>query len=129
MDQGKIVVVTTQVQNEGSDLAVYNVGHRLKRDLGVLESYDMTIEAAVAKLMWALAQTRDSRAVAALFYTPLWHRTSSAGQNSNVPGQKDRGHFLCLCWGLWRRGGTPAAPGKIGRRRGLAPWGRGSRRW
>lgn len=24
-----------------------------KRDLGVLESYDMTIEAAVAKLMWA----------------------------------------------------------------------------
>lgn len=70
-DQGKIVVVTTQVQNEGSDLAVYNVGHRLKRDLGVLESYDMTIEAAVAKLMWALAQTRDSRAVAALFYTPV----------------------------------------------------------
>ena len=71
VDQGKIVVVTTQVQNEGSDLAVYNVGHRLKRDLGVLESYDMTIEAAVAKLMWALAQTRDSRAVAALFYTPV----------------------------------------------------------
>ena len=71
MDRGRIVVVTTQVQNEGSDLAVYNVGHRLKRDLGVLESYDMTIEAAVAKLMWALAQTRDSRAVAALFYTPV----------------------------------------------------------
>ena len=52
-------MVTTQVQNEGSDLAVYNVGHRLKRDLGVLESYDMTIEAAVAKLMWALGQTVD----------------------------------------------------------------------
>lgn len=70
-DQGKIVVVTTQVQNEGSDLAIYNVGHRLKSDLGVLESYDMTIEAAVAKLMWCLAQTKDSKEVAKLFYTPV----------------------------------------------------------
>lgn len=80
-----------------------------KRDLGVLESYDMTIEAAVAKLMWALAQTRDSRAVAALFYTPV-AQDISAGQNSNVPGQKDRGHFLCLCWGLWRREGGHLLP-------------------
>ena len=69
--QGKTVVVTTQVQNEGSDLAVYNVGHRLKTDLGVLEAYDMTTEAAVAKLMWALAQSRDSAAVARLFYAPV----------------------------------------------------------
>lgn len=70
-DQGKIVVVTTQVQNEGSDLAVYNVGNRLKNDLGVLESYDMTLEAAVAKLMWSLAQSRDRKEVARLFYTPV----------------------------------------------------------
>lgn len=69
--QGKTVVVTTQVQNEGSDLAVYSVGHRLKSDLGVLESYDMTLEAAVAKLMWALAQSRDGAQVAKLFYTPI----------------------------------------------------------
>ena len=70
-EAGKTVVVSTQVQNEGSDLAVYNVGHRLKTDLGVLESYDMTTEAAVAKLMWALAQTKDRREVAELFYTPV----------------------------------------------------------
>lgn len=70
-EAGKTVVVSTQVQNEGSDLAVYNVGHRLKTDLGVLESYDMTTEAAVAKLMWALAQTKDRREVAKLFYTPV----------------------------------------------------------
>lgn len=69
--QGKIVAVTTQVQNEGSDLAVYNVGHRLKSDLGVLESYDMTMEAVVAKLMWCLAQTEDSEEVKKLFYTPV----------------------------------------------------------
>lgn len=70
-EAGKTVVVSTQVQNEGSDLAVYNVGHRLKTDLGVLESYDMTTEAAVAKLMWALAQTKDRQEVAKLFYTPV----------------------------------------------------------
>ena len=69
--QGKVVAMTTQVQNEGSDLSVYNVGHRLKSDLGVLESYDMTIESVVAKLMWALAQTKDSGEVAKLFYTPV----------------------------------------------------------
>lgn len=69
--QGKILVVTTQVQNEGSDLSVYNVGHRLKSDLGVLEAYDMTTEAVVAKLMWTLAQTDDSREVPRLFYTPV----------------------------------------------------------
>lgn len=71
VDGGKIVVVTTQVQNEGSDLSVYNVGHRLKSDLGVLESYDMTTEAVVAKLMWALGQSRDSELVSRLFYTPI----------------------------------------------------------
>lgn len=69
--QGKTVVVTTQVQNEGSDLAVYNVGSRLKTDLGVLECYDMTTEAAVAKLMWALARSRNHEQVARLFYTPI----------------------------------------------------------
>lgn len=70
-NQGKVVAMTTQVQNEGSDLSVYNVGHRLKSDLGVLESYDMTIEAVVAKLMWALAQTHDPAEVTDLFYTPV----------------------------------------------------------
>lgn len=68
---GKIILVTTQVQNEGSDLAVYNVGHHLKQELGVLESYDMTTEAVVAKLMWALAQTQDSREVSRIFYSPI----------------------------------------------------------
>ncbi len=69
--EGKLVVFTTQVQNEGSDLAVYGVGHRLKSDLGVLESYDMTTEAVVAKLMWSLALTRDRTELARLFYTPV----------------------------------------------------------
>ena len=86
--QGKIVAMTTQVQNEGSDLSVYSVGHRLKSDLGVLESYDMTLEAVVAKLMWCLAQTRDSGEVARLFYTPV------AGDILCLPEDADGPHFV-----------------------------------
>ena len=71
MAAGKTVVLTTQVENEGSDLGVYHVGHRLKNDLGVLEAYDMTCEAVTAKLMWILGQTRDREAVERLFYTPV----------------------------------------------------------
>lgn len=69
--KGKTVVVTTQVQNEGSDLSIYNVGHSLKNGLGVLEAFDMTTEAVVAKLMWLLALTDDPNEVQKLFYTPV----------------------------------------------------------
>jgi len=71
MEAGKLVVVTTQVPSEGSDLGVYHVGHRLKSGLGVMEAYDMTTEAVVAKLMWILGQTRDRNWVEQLFYTPV----------------------------------------------------------
>ena len=71
MEKGRIVVLTTQVENEGSDLGVYHVGYRLKSDLRVLEAYDMTTEAVVAKLMWLLGQTRDRREIEKRFYTPV----------------------------------------------------------
>ena len=57
--------------SEGSDLGVYHVGHALKNRLGVLEAYDMTTEAVVAKLMWILARTRERAEVERLFYTPV----------------------------------------------------------
>jgi len=68
---GKTVVMATQVQNEGSDLGVYKVGHALKGVSGVLEAYDMTTEAVTAKLMWVLAQTGDPDELRRLFYTPV----------------------------------------------------------
>ena len=70
---GKLIVMTTQVPNEGSDLGVYHVGYQLKKSLHILEAYDMTTEAVVAKLMWILAQTRDFHAAEKLFYTPVAH--------------------------------------------------------
>ena len=71
IEQGKTVVMTTQVENEGSDLSVYSVGHRLKSDLRVLEAYDMTTEAVVGKLMWILGQTDDPEKIRRMFYTPV----------------------------------------------------------
>ena len=72
-ERGKFLVVTTQVQNEGSDLSVYQVGHRLKDDPHVLEAYDMTTEAAFAKIMWILGQTKEPGEVNRLFYSPVAH--------------------------------------------------------
>ncbi|MBQ9428538.1 MAG: asparaginase, partial [Clostridia bacterium] len=72
-DAGKTVVFTTQVPNEGSDIAVYRVGHALKNNGGVLEAYDMTAEAAFAKLAWILGQTGEREKIEQLFYTPVYH--------------------------------------------------------
>ena len=51
----KILVITTQVQNEGSDTDIYEVGAKLKK-YKYLEAADMTLEATLTKLMWILAK-------------------------------------------------------------------------
>ena len=71
IQRGKLVVMTTQVPNEGSNLAVYHVGGRLKSALRLLEAYDMTTEAAVAKLIWIRSQTHDFDEAEKLFYRPV----------------------------------------------------------
>ena len=54
--QGKMVVMTTQVANEGSNMTVYEVGKRVKQDFNLIEAYDMTLEAVITKLMWLLGR-------------------------------------------------------------------------
>ncbi len=68
---GKTVVLATQVPQEGSDLSVYQVGHRVKERYRLLEPYDMTLESTVTKLMWVLGQTADPEEARRLFYTPV----------------------------------------------------------
>ena len=66
--KGKTLVVTTQVQQEGSDMDVYRVGRGLKKRFDLLESYSMTYESIITKLMWILAQTKEDDKVRTLFY-------------------------------------------------------------
>ena len=65
---GKTVVMTTQVTNEGSNMSVYEVGKNIKQEFGLLESYDMTLEATVTKIMWILGQTKEPEEIRRLFY-------------------------------------------------------------
>ena len=64
---GKPIVMMTQVPYEGSDMEVYQVGHRVKRRYDLIEAYNMTTEAVVTKLMWALGQTNDNETLRELF--------------------------------------------------------------
>ena len=66
--KGKTLVVTTQVQQEGSDMNVYRVGRGLKNRFEILESYSMTHESIITKLMWILPQTKQDDEVKKLFY-------------------------------------------------------------
>lgn len=56
--KGKIVVMATQVANEGSDMTVYEVGKKVKTDFDLIEAYDMTLESTLTKLMWLMGRPK-----------------------------------------------------------------------
>lgn len=60
------VVICSQCLYEPSNLNVYQVG-RKALGAGVIEAYDMTTEACVTKLMWALGQTNKIEEIQAIF--------------------------------------------------------------
>ena len=71
MENGVRVVITTQVPHEGSNLSVYRVGHIIKEKYRVLEASNMTTEAVIAKMMWALAYSETREEFEKLFCTPV----------------------------------------------------------
>lgn len=71
LSRGKTVVVTTQVEREGSALSSYEVGRKLLDCGRILEARCMTLEAALAKLMWVLARSKSPQTVESLFLDPV----------------------------------------------------------
>ena len=70
LGKGISVVVTSQCLYDSANLGVYQVGTKLL-DLGVIQGRDMTSEAAMTKLMWAIGQGMDNGQIKTLFATNL----------------------------------------------------------
>ena len=66
IDSGISIVACSQCLYEPSDFSVYEVGRKLL-DCGIIPGQDMTTEAAVTKLMWALGQTDDQAEIRRIF--------------------------------------------------------------
>ncbi|MCI8483645.1 MAG: asparaginase [Lachnospiraceae bacterium] len=68
----KMIILATQVAHEGSDMTVYEVGNKIKKECRLLESYDMTLEAVIAKTMWMMGNgVREKSGSEQVFYKKI----------------------------------------------------------
>ena len=72
VQKGISVVVCSQCLYENSDFSIYQTGQKVLKK-GVIQGYDMTSEAALTKLMWALGKTQNPYEVKKLFETSFVH--------------------------------------------------------
>lgn len=71
-DGSKVIIMTTQVTYEGSNLSTYEVGKRIKGSFPYLEAYDMNFEAVFTKIMWIMGLGQLSfPEIEALFYSKI----------------------------------------------------------
>ncbi len=66
LTHGVPVVVCSQCLYESSDFTIYQVGQKAL-EKGAIQAHDMTTEASVTKLMWALGHTRDIAEIRHIF--------------------------------------------------------------
>lgn len=72
VDAGISVVVCSQCLYEYSNLSIYQPGQKALQQ-GVIQGYDMTSEACVTKLMWALRDHHDQKEVREIFQRNYVH--------------------------------------------------------
>ena len=70
VDLGIPVVVCSQCLYERANLNIYEVGTKILAS-GAIEALDMTTEASVTKLMYALGKTKDINEIKEIFLSPI----------------------------------------------------------
>ena len=72
LSDDKVLIITTQVIHEGSHISTYEVGRGIGARLKCLETKDMNLETALAKIMWILGNGNlKFEEIKERFYSPV----------------------------------------------------------